>query len=263
MYEKLTATFLAALIVLSGGSAFALATGAHEDVTENRIVSGINLQQQPSQVLVFADDYTPETSFRVITRLKQGAVRDILGQTVNDRPIISETSDYSGYVVHLQSTADVHGEYGLVFVNRNEGRLVTGNQYQFAADAAFFMVDVNLLEVDIRSVGGGATPEEGTPTPTPEGETPTPAPEEATLTPTPGEGTPTPEAGTPTPTPEGDTPTPTPDAEAVAPEQTPTAAQQEEDGGIISGFVDFFSGLFGGGGEDGGQQTTTVEGGAS
>ena len=278
MHDTLTATLLAALLVLSAGSAVALTTGAYEDVTESRIVAtGTNIQQQPSQVLVFADDYTPEPSFEVVTRLKQGAVRDILGQTVNDRPIISDTSDFSGYLVQLQSSGDVPGEYGIVFVDRNDGRLVTGTQYQFETDATFFMVDANLLQSGITSASGDTTPEEET-TPTEEG-TPTLTPENETPTRTPEEGTPTPEEGMATPTPEEGTPTPMPEAdgvdenetttvgeetpEAVAAGETTTAAEAGEDGGLISSIADFLGGLFGGGGDEGAQQTTTVEGGGA
>ena len=263
MHDKLTATFLVTLLVLSGGSAFALATGAHEDAAESRMVTGeVNIQQQsPNEVLVFADDYTPGTSFQVITRLKQGAVREILGQTVNDRPVISDTSEYTGYVVNLQSAGNVSGEYGLVFVDREEGRLMMDTQYQFEADAMFFRVDINLLQTGIRSAGGDTTTEGGTPTPTPEEGTPTPMPEE---------GTPTPEGGTPTPaptsTPEEGTPTPEAqggDGNETTPvaEGNTTVADAAEGNSFVSSIVDFLGGLFGSGSNEGAQVTTTIEGG--
>lgn len=260
MYDKLSAVVLVAVVVLSG-SAFALATGVHEDVTGSQVDSQAN--DPPNMVLVFGDDYTPGLRFRVLNRLKQGVVRNVLGQPVDGGPVIEDTSQYSGYLVQFLPTSGDSGQYGLVFTDVDDGQLMVGDQYQFSSNVTYFRTEINLLQPEIRSVEAETTPAEGTATTAGDGMATT----NETVTPTPegGEAM-TNETGTPTPTTEAgvvganETTAPAETTATEVVEETTTAEPTE--GGLVSSIVDFINGLFGGGGDnEGAEVTTTVEGG--
>ncbi|WP_137287340.1 twin-arginine translocation signal domain-containing protein [Halorussus salinisoli] len=113
-----------------------------------------NLQQQPSQALVFGYEYNPGISYEVISLLQQGTVDSVLGRQVGDdgRSIVQDTADYNGYVIRYQPD-QAAGEYALVFVR--DGSLQSGQTYQFGTDATFFNSQVNLITAGISTGGGG------------------------------------------------------------------------------------------------------------
>lgn len=259
MSNKLLATFLVAVLVLSSGSVLAPAAGANDHVADGernvadgeRIVSMENLQQQePRLILAFADDYRVGVSFEVMNRLPQGTVNDVLDG--DDGTVVNNPTEYTGYVVELYPDDDT-SEYTFVFVR--DGRLSSDTRYQFDDDVTVFSIGLNLLEVGIQSEDASSDSDESTQeetTETPEGDESTPDDETATTE----EETETPEeAGGET---EGDEVVDETAEDAPAEEQTTTVEADES--GILSGIVDFLGRLLGGDGDDG-SQTPTVEGG--
>lgn len=109
-------------------------------------------EHQPDLVLVFAYDYHSNALFRPIDRLPQGTVNAILGRRVGGEPVVSEPTDYNGYVVLVKLTPDAPGEYAFVFVN--EETLQEDQWYRFTDDVVFFNTDINLLSAGLTTVGG-------------------------------------------------------------------------------------------------------------
>lgn len=116
-------------------------------------------EHQPDLALVFAYDYHPNALFRPIDRLPQGTVRTILGQRVDGGdPVVSEPTDYNGYVVLVKQTPNAQGEYTFAFVN--EETIQEDQWYRFTDDVVFFDTRVSLLSVGL-TTGDGV---EGAPT---------------------------------------------------------------------------------------------------
>jgi hypothetical protein len=115
-------------------------------------------EHPPDLVLVFAHDYRSNALFRPIDRLPQGAVNSILGRRVNGSdPVVSEPTDYNGYVVLVKRTPNAPGEYTFVFVNQQT--LQQDQWYRFTDDVVFFDTRISLLSVALTTGAGvGETP---------------------------------------------------------------------------------------------------------
>ena len=115
-----------------------------------------SLQQQPSQVLMFAYDYHPSRSIQVVNQLQQQTINTILGQSVgqNGNQIVSDPTEYNGYIVQYESGDGGAGEYTLAF--SRDQPLSTDQSYQLTpGNATFFNSDINLLQVGVGGGGGG------------------------------------------------------------------------------------------------------------
>lgn len=117
---------------------------------------------RPELVLVFADDYRPEVTFRVVDRIPQRPVNEVLGYRVEGEPAVSNPTDYNGYIIDYPN---LRGEYAFAFVNRRT--LQQDQRYQFTDDVVFFDIRLNLVSASLTT----ASEEE------PSSETPTPADE--------------------------------------------------------------------------------------
>ncbi|WP_128475964.1 hypothetical protein [Halorussus pelagicus] len=113
--------------------------------------------QQPNTGLVFVDDYRPGIGFRVVSRIQQPTVNEILGYVDPANPdrgdgAVVDPTDWNGYLVDQQKCG--LGNYNLVFLR--EGLLEEGQTYSFTTDAIFFSNSLQLLEARIRRGAGQA-----------------------------------------------------------------------------------------------------------
>lgn len=109
--------------------------------------------QQVNSALVFTYDYHPGRPFQVIASLQQDVVDQILGRTIDDSPVVSDTADYNAFIVNYEaSQGGGPGEYFLVFT-RDES-LQQGTRYIFNTGASFFAAQFNLLEAGVSSDSG-------------------------------------------------------------------------------------------------------------
>ncbi len=130
---------------LASGAA-ALGLGSSGSVTGET-----NLQQQQLDTgLVFVNDYQPGVPLRIVSRMQQTTVNQILGGQQDGQPVVDPT-DYNGYIYNYQGCGG--GNYGLAFVR--ETNLQQGQTYSFATDATFFSNQIQLLEAGMQQGGGG------------------------------------------------------------------------------------------------------------
>ena len=114
-----------------------------------------NLQQQPSQTLMFGYDYQPSRTLQHVSRLQQSVTRTILGQQIGDdgQAVVSDTSEWTTHLAYYQTQGDVPGEYVLLFTR--SGQVSQGDQLSLGSSATFFSDEINMLEVTLGGGGGG------------------------------------------------------------------------------------------------------------
>ena len=107
---------------------------------------------RPDLVLVFADDYHPGIPFRPINRLPQDTVSVLLGRRSDDAtPVVSDPTDYRGYIVLVRPTPNAPGKYAFVFVH--EQTLKSDQLYRFTTDVTVFEDEILLLQAGIDTAG--------------------------------------------------------------------------------------------------------------
>ncbi|WP_168215992.1 twin-arginine translocation signal domain-containing protein [Halorussus marinus] len=117
--------------------------------------------QQASTGLVFVDDYKPGVEFEAVSRVQQPTVNQILGYVdpsqqgedgnQQQSQAVVDPTDWNGYIFNYTGCGP--GNYNLVFLR--EGALAEGETYSFTTSAVFFDNEVQLLESQIQSGGGG------------------------------------------------------------------------------------------------------------
>ena len=104
-------------------------------------------QDSDRNVLVFADDYSPRTNFRVISQLPASITVRMLrrpgGGTV---PEISQPDDYIGYAIRFGAGGQVVTGGAFVFTQRVLRERTT---YRFTDEANVFSSDLSLLSTRI------------------------------------------------------------------------------------------------------------------
>lgn len=137
------------------GVGIGIGGGIASDAGEERASTADQHQDHshhPNLVLLFADDYRSDALFRPIDRLPQRTVNTILGSRMDGGPVVSEPTDYNGYVVLVKSHPNATGKYTFVFVN--EETLQQEQWYRLTDDAVFFDADANLLSAVITTDTG-------------------------------------------------------------------------------------------------------------
>jgi hypothetical protein len=126
----------------------ALTTGA---VALGVSSAGTAAAQDTENVLVFADDYSPRTQFRVISQLPASITVRMLrrpgGGTV---PEISQPDDYIGYAIRFNAGDRVVTGGAFVFTRRV---LNDGSRHRFTSNASVFASDLSLLSTQITGAG--------------------------------------------------------------------------------------------------------------
>jgi hypothetical protein len=109
--------------------------------------AGTAAAQDDETVLVFADDYSPRTSFRVISQLPASITVRMLrrpgGGTV---PEISQPDDYIGYAIRYGTGGQVVTGGAFIFTRRV---LRERTNYRFTDEANVFASDLSLLSTRI------------------------------------------------------------------------------------------------------------------
>ncbi|WP_132058282.1 hypothetical protein [Halorussus amylolyticus] len=149
-------TVVGAAVGLGGAGAVLRADEAERngsDAAQTDAGQTVESVRHPELVLVFANDYYSNALFRPIDRVPQRAVNAVLGhQTSGGNPVVSDPTDYNGYIVLVKQTPNVPGEYTFALVN--EGTLQEDRWYRFTDDVVFFDARVGLLSVAVTTDGG-------------------------------------------------------------------------------------------------------------
>lgn len=108
---------------------------------------GTAAAQQRDDVLVFTDDYSPGTRFRVVSLLPASVTVRLLrrpgGGTV---PEISQPDDYNGYAIRYETGSGIGTGGSYVFTRES---LTTGRRYRFTRDATFFSSQLSLVSTTV------------------------------------------------------------------------------------------------------------------
>jgi hypothetical protein len=112
---------------------------------------GTAAAQQRDDVLVFTDDYSPGSRFRVVSLLPAAVTVRLLqrpgGGTV---PEISQPDDYNGYAIRYETSGGIGTGGSYVFTR---GSLDTGTRYRFTRDATIFSSQLSLVSTQANRSG--------------------------------------------------------------------------------------------------------------
>ncbi len=109
--------------------------------------AGTSTAQSRENVLVYADDFRPGETFRVIDQLPASTtVRLLTLPGGGDAVETTQLDDYIGYTVRYTSGGNVVGS---TTVFTRDG-LSTGVRYRFTRDASFFSPRLNLISTTVR-----------------------------------------------------------------------------------------------------------------